>query len=165
MLRSKPSKLRWRVGVWVVLTGNIATPWLHLASWNLQDFQLSWKSKMEPSVAIVWFWKFHVQKFWFWKILSKKILLLFFIFEMCLSYWVLGVVCVIATLGSILDSQLSWESGKFQLARWSHEVVLFPERTTHPSTHRPYQYLLVSPSGASPPLCLSGPPTNHINVC
>ena len=24
-----------------------------------------------------------------------------------------------------LDSQLSWESGKFQLARWSHEVVLF----------------------------------------
>ena len=38
----------------------------------------------------------------------------------------------IATLGSILDSQLSWESGKFQLARWSHEVVIFPERTTHP---------------------------------
>ena len=32
---------------------------------------------------------------------------------------------VVATLGSILDSQLSWESGKFQLARWSHEVVLF----------------------------------------
>ena len=31
---------------------------------------------------------------------------------------------IIATLGSILDSQLSWESGKFQLARWSHEVVL-----------------------------------------
>ena len=41
---------------------------------------------------------------------------------------------VIATLGSILDSQLSWESGKFQLARWSHEVVLFSERTTHPPT-------------------------------
>ena len=41
-----------------------------------------------------------------------------------------------ATLGSILDSQLSWESGKFQLARWSHEVVLFPERTSHPpATH------------------------------
>ena len=31
---------------------------------------------------------------------------------------------IIATLGSILDSQLSWESGKFQLARWSHEVAL-----------------------------------------
>ena len=43
----------------------------------------------------------------------------------------------IATLGSILDSQQSWESGKFQLARWSHEVVIFPERTTHPHTHPP----------------------------
>ena len=30
---------------------NNATLWLHLASWNLPDFQLSWKSKMEPSVA------------------------------------------------------------------------------------------------------------------
>ena len=30
---------------------NHATLWLHLASWNLLDFQLSWKSKMEPSVA------------------------------------------------------------------------------------------------------------------
>ena len=28
---------------------NNATLWLHIASWN---FQLSWKSKMEPSVAI-----------------------------------------------------------------------------------------------------------------
>ena len=35
----------------------------------------------------------------------------------------------IATLGSILDSQLSWESGKFQLARWSHGVVLFLVRS------------------------------------
>ena len=40
---------------------------------------------------------------------------------------------IIATLGSILDSQLSWESGKFQLARWSHEVALFPVRN-HPAT-------------------------------
>ena len=29
----------------------------------------------------------------------------------------------IVTLGSILDSQLSWESSKFQLARWGHEVM------------------------------------------
>ena len=35
----------------------------------------------------------------------------------------------IATLGSILDSQLSWESGKLQLARWSHRVVIFLVRT------------------------------------
>ena len=37
---------------------------------------------------------------------------------------VLVVLAVIAILGSILDSQLSWESGKYQLARWSHRVVL-----------------------------------------
>ena len=42
---------------------------------------------------------------------------------------------VIATLGSILDSQLSWESGKFQLARWSHKVVIFSVRTVHPAGH------------------------------
>ena len=28
--------------------------WLHLASWNLPDSQLSWESKMEPSVAILY---------------------------------------------------------------------------------------------------------------
>ena len=44
--------------------------------------------------------------------------------------------------GSILDSQLSWESGKFQLARWSHEVVIFPERITHPSDHIDFCTLL-----------------------
>ena len=31
----------------------------------------------------------------------------------------------IATLGSILNSQLIWEYGKFQLAGWSHNVALF----------------------------------------
>ena len=35
----------------------------------------------------------------------------------------------VATLGFILDSQLSWESGKLQLARWSHRVVIFLVRT------------------------------------
>ena len=34
-------------------------------------------------------------------------------------------------------------------------MVLYPEKTIHPSTHQPYQCLLVFPSGASPPLCLS----------
>ena len=43
---------------------------------------------------------------------------------------------LIATLGSILDSQLNWESGKFQLARWSHEVALFPAITGHPPSHQ-----------------------------
>ena len=43
---------------------------------------------------------------------------------------------IIATLGSILDFQLSWKSGKFQLARWSHEVVIFSARTDRP-TDRP----------------------------
>ena len=43
----------------------------------------------------------------------------------------------IATLGSILDSQLIWESGKSKLARWSHEVEIFPERKppSHPPSH------------------------------
>ena len=35
-----------------VLTRNNAPPWLHLASWNWPDSQLSWESKMKPSVAI-----------------------------------------------------------------------------------------------------------------
>ena len=33
-----------------------------------------------------------------------------------------------ATLGSILDIQLSRKSGKFQLARWRNEVAIFPVR-------------------------------------
>ena len=41
----------WWVG-WVVLSGNITTSWLHLSSWKLPDSQLSWESRMEPSVAI-----------------------------------------------------------------------------------------------------------------
>jgi hypothetical protein len=31
---------------------NNATPWPYLASWDLQDFQLSFNSKIGPSVAI-----------------------------------------------------------------------------------------------------------------
>ena len=38
-------------GGWMVLSGNNTTSWLHLASWNLPDSQLSSESKMEPSVA------------------------------------------------------------------------------------------------------------------
>ena len=45
----------------------------------------------------------------------------------------------IATLGSILDLQVSWESGKLQLVRWSREVALFPVNT-HPSTHPPPKF-------------------------
>ena len=41
------------VGWWVIPSGNNATSWLHIASWNLLHYQLSWESKMEPSVAIV----------------------------------------------------------------------------------------------------------------
>ena len=47
-------KLKWLVGrVRSVLSKNITTPWLHLASWYFPDSQLSWESKMELSVAIV----------------------------------------------------------------------------------------------------------------
>ena len=55
-------KLDWVVGsglVWsglvgsgLVLTENNTTSWLHLASRNLPDSQLSCESKMEPSMAI-----------------------------------------------------------------------------------------------------------------
>ena len=48
------------VGGWVVPSENQATLWLHLASWNLPDSQLSWESKMEPSVAIISIAKFDV---------------------------------------------------------------------------------------------------------
>ena len=42
-----------RVGGWWVgnYSDNNAFLWLHLASWNLPDSQLSRESKMEPSVA------------------------------------------------------------------------------------------------------------------
>ena len=30
-----------------------------------------------------------------------------------------------ATLGSVLDSKQSWESGKFQLVRWSHRLFFY----------------------------------------
>ena len=43
----------------------------------------------------------------------------------------------IATLSSILDSQSSWESCKFYLARWSHGVALFLEDPGHPPTQPP----------------------------
>ena len=47
----------------------------------------------------------------------------------------------IATLGSIFDFQLSWESGKFQLAKWSHKVVIFSVRTVRPATRRPPDHM------------------------
>ena len=53
---------------------------------------------------------------------------------MCLN--VFKAFGIIATLGSIMDSQLSWESGKYLLARGSHEVVLFSVRT-RPDPTRP----------------------------
>ena len=40
---------------------------------------------------------------------------------------------IIATLSSILDSQLSWESSKFQLTRWSYRVVLLLSGTAWPA--------------------------------
>ena len=38
-----------------------------------------------------------------------------------ISWGCVGKVTIFVTLGSILDSQLSWKSGKFQLALWSME--------------------------------------------
>ena len=67
---------------------------------------------------------------------------------------------IFATFGSILASQLIWESGKVQLARWSHNVALFS--WNHPPTHPPpaaHLFLTVPKTtgslfwgGVSPPL-------------
>ena len=38
----------WWVAGWLIPLENTTTTWLHLASWNLQDSELSWESKMEP---------------------------------------------------------------------------------------------------------------------
>ena len=55
-------------------------------------------------------------------------------FEINFNYVLWGRVTeCIATLGSILNSELSWESGKSKLARWSHNVALFSK--SHPPTH------------------------------
>ena len=53
------------------------------------------------------------------------------------------LLCLLPHSGSILDSQLSWESGKFQLARWIHEMVIFPEGIIHPPTW-PYRFFLLN---------------------
>ena len=57
-----------------------------------------------------------------------------------------------ATLGSILDSQLSLESGKFQLARWSPKghYFLISNPATHPvhrtSRHNHHRHPAPAPS-------------------
>ena len=53
-------------------------------------------------------------------------------------------ILLIATLGYILDSQLIWESGKFQLARWSQNVALFSTRNHPPPTHPQDIFFLTS---------------------
>ena len=61
--------------------------------------------------------------------------------------------------GSILASQLSWESGKFQLARWSHEVVLFPD-LDHPPTHPQLSFFFLCCAVSPPQLFL--PSTKYV---
>ena len=78
-------------------------------------------------------------------------------------------VLILPHSGSILDSQQSWKSGKFQLARWSHKVAIFSVRVPPPSHQPPKEGLdlvlcphlnlniwTVTPSGTCsvPPLLL-----------
>ena len=63
---------------------------------------------------------------------------------------------LIATLGSILDSQLIWESGKSQLARWSHNVALFSWN------HHIACATLPPHSLRNPPHSLRNPPAAHL---
>ena len=51
------------------------------------------------------------------------------------------VLSDIATLGPILQFQLSWKSCKSQHESWGHRVVLFSKRTVHP-TGRPSAHAL-----------------------
>ena len=46
--------------------------------------------------------------------------------------------CSLPHSGSILDSQLCWKSGKFQLARWRHERAVLCS-WNHPPTQPPHQ--------------------------
>ena len=73
-----------------------------------------------------------------WKV-SKKALNIYYKVQIvlssvhnCIQLWgTRGHLFDFATLCSILDSQLSWGSGKFQLARWSHEVQGVPQYCSH----------------------------------
>ena len=57
---SQVRRLGGWVGGWCFLH-NTASPRLHISSWIFKDFHSSGKSKMEPSVAIVYF---HAMKDW-----------------------------------------------------------------------------------------------------
>ena len=48
------------------------TSWLHLASWNLPDPQLSWESKMEPRVAINSLFGYVLMKIYFFHVCLRK---------------------------------------------------------------------------------------------
>ena len=56
-------------------------------------------------------------------------LLLFLRVEYKNPYCWVGGWFLSGNISTLPDFQLSWKSGKFQLARWSHEVVLFSVRT------------------------------------
>ena len=60
-----------------------------------------------------------------------------------------------ASLGSILDFQLSWKSGKFLITRWNHKVVKFNERTSYQPT-LPHCFILVVYGGCLRHVWLKG---------
>ena len=53
-----------------------------------------------------------------------------------LAYYTIRIIKNLFTLGSVLDSQLSWETGKFQLARWSLRVALLAQAVVDPVGRR-----------------------------
>jgi hypothetical protein len=64
-------------------------------------------------------------------------------------------ICIIATLGPILEFQPSWKSCKSQLARWGHEVALLS-----PGSSQPSPYLGISNEN----LYLSNDWTDHLQI-
>ena len=113
----------------------------HATSWsNLQDCKISSRveiPKLDPSVAKkycnveyvqfrVCFVNVQVVK----KMHTQRMRMLCLLYSSCGILFPVWTGDNIATLGATLDSQLSWESGKFQLGRWSHGVVLLGRGAT-----------------------------------
>ena len=73
----------------------------------------------------------------------------------------------VGTLGSILDSQLSGYSGKFQITRWSHRVALFLTWTTptQPKLSLFLQCCVVSPPHLLPHQQSMSPFQDTFSLC
>ena len=70
----------------------------------------------------------------------------------------------IATLGSILDSELSWESCKFQLARWSQDWHYNQSLLSHPASQQSTMFLCGTPLSVFKFCAVSPPQYKYLNT-